>query len=404
MVGQPIQQRARQAFGSECFRPLLERQIAGDERGAALIALRDQLDQQFSPSLAQRHKAQLINDQQFDLGQLPLQSQQPLLIAGGQIGRRAGARSQKLWRHSARPPSPNSQNTKNYRTHKMSYNVLRAAEAGETSVSPATLAKVKEHLSIDGWASLRGFEMDMKASSAITSELCKTITFDPARENTDKNTQKVDAGLGPIGLHIENGNTPVCPDLVAFYSSKATFEGSQTIICDERRVFEAFSDAQTTRWSQRMTVTRTLPEVLWKRYLANEHPAISEPEEVTHEHILQFKASIPDQDFTLEDDGSLEYTLKVAPVHPSSLSNGRSFANSILGPSHNYEPPVYTLDDGADVTSEEKEELREIAETCTVEITWQHGDVAVIDNTRVMHGRRAIKDQNRQLFIGMGRF
>ena len=285
----------------------------------------------------------------------------------------------------------------------MNYNVIRGTEEGTASVTPAILEKINSHLASDGWTLLRGFEMDMPAFSDITQQLCKTITFDPARENTDKNTQKVDAGLGPIGLHIENGNTPVCPDIVAFYSTKAAFQGSQTTICDGRRVFEAFSEAQQKRWSQRMTVTRTLPEVLWKRYLANEHPAISEPEEVTREHILQFKAAIPDQDFTLNDDGSLEYRIKVSPVRASSVSGGQAFANAILGPSHNYEPPVYTLEDGSTVLSDEVEELRDIAETCTVEINWQDGDVAVIDNTRIMHGRRAIKDQDRQLFIGMGR-
>lgn len=285
----------------------------------------------------------------------------------------------------------------------MHYNVIRAAEAGEASVNPAVLAQIKDHLHTDGWALLRGFDMNVRAFSAITSQLCKSITFDPARENTDESTQKVDAGLGPIGLHIENGNTPVCPDIVAFYSTRAAFEGSQTTICDGRHVFEAFSKPQKARWSQRMMVTRTLPEVLWKRYLANEHPAISRPEEVTHAHILQFKAAIPDQDFTLNEDGSLEYRIKVSPVRASSLSGGLGFANAVLGPSHNYEPPVYTLDDGTIVSPEEIKDLRDIAEACTLEINWQDGDVAIIDNTRVMHGRRAIKDQNRQLCIGMGR-
>ncbi|MEO9576213.1 MAG: TauD/TfdA family dioxygenase [Tateyamaria sp.] len=285
----------------------------------------------------------------------------------------------------------------------MTYNVIRTSDAGVNSVNPAILSTVKEHLNRDGWALLRGFDMNIASFGDLTSQLCRTITFDPARENTDKNTQKVDAGLGPIGLHIENGNTPVCPDIVAFYSTKAAFEGSQTTICDGRDVLAAFSEAQKERWSQPMLVTRTLPEALWKRYLANEHPAISEPEEVTQEHILQFKASIPDQDFTLNMDGSLEYRIKVSPVRPSSLSDGQAFANAILGPSHNYEPPVYALDDGSIVTSDEIEELRGIAETCTVEINWQDGDVAVIDNTRVMHGRRAIRDNDRELSIGMGR-
>jgi hypothetical protein len=285
----------------------------------------------------------------------------------------------------------------------MSYNIIRAPKPGTSKIDAPAVEAVQSHLSKDGWAMLRGFAPDMAAFSALTTELCKTITFDPARENTDKTTQKVDAGLGPIGLHIENGNTPICPDIVTFFCTRAAFEGSQATICDGRRVFEAFNDDQKARWSQKMTVTRTLPELLWKRYLANEHPAISDPSDVTMEHVLQFKKAIPNQDFTLNEDGSLEYRITLSPVRPSSISNGQAFANAILGPSFNYEKPSYQLEDGSQVSDAEIEALREIAETCTVEINWQDGDIAVIDNTRVMHGRRAIKDQDRQLFIGMGR-
>jgi hypothetical protein len=71
------------------------------------------------------------------------------------------------------------------------------------------ISTIQERLKSDGWALLRGFDMDMTAFNALIAQLCKTITFDPARENSEKNTQKVDAGLGPIGLHIENGNTPL---------------------------------------------------------------------------------------------------------------------------------------------------------------------------------------------------
>ena len=285
----------------------------------------------------------------------------------------------------------------------MTYNVVRAEGADTRTIDAASIAAIKTHLFEDGWAMLRGFDVDMAAFSDLTAQLCKTITFDPAREYSEKNTQMVDAGLGPIGMHIENGNTPVCPDIVTFFCTRAAFEGSQTTICDGRAVFDRLDETQKARWSQKMTVKRRLPEELWKRYLANEHPMISRPEEVRHEHILQFKAAIPDQDFTLNDDGSLDYELKVCPVRPSVLSNGQGFANAILGPSHNYEPPVYTLEDGSNVSVDEIEALRTIAETCTVEINWQDGDIAVIDNTRVMHGRRAIRDQDRRLFIGMGR-
>lgn len=283
----------------------------------------------------------------------------------------------------------------------MRYNILRPA-GSDREIDDDALAALRERLAEDGWALLRGFDVDMAAFSALTARVCRRITFDPARAMAEDNTQKVDAGLGPIGLHIENGNTPVCPDVVLFYSARAAFEGSQTTICDGREVAARFDEDRRARWSRPVTVRRRLPELLWKRYLANEHPAISRPEEVREEHILQFQAAIPNQSFRLNEDGSLDYGLTISPIRASSLSGGAGFANAILGPSHNYEPPTYAFADGEVVGADEIEELRAIAEDCTHEINWQDGDVAVIDNTRVMHGRRAIVDAERQLFIGMG--
>lgn len=283
----------------------------------------------------------------------------------------------------------------------MRYNILRPA-GSDREIGDDALAALRARLAEDGWAVLRGFDVDMAAFSALTARVCRRITFDPARAMAEDNTQKVDAGLGPIGLHIENGNTPVCPDVVLFYSARAAFEGSQTTICDGREVAARFDEDRRARWSRPVTVRRRLPELLWKRYLANEHPAISRPEEVREEHILQFQAAIPNQSFQLNADGSLDYGLTIAPIRASNLSGGAGFANAILGPSHNYEPPTYAFADGEVVGADEIEEIRAIAEDCTHEINWQDGDVAVIDNTRVMHGRRAIVDAERQLFIGMG--
>ena len=284
----------------------------------------------------------------------------------------------------------------------MSYNIIRPSQEGQSPTEEGVLEAIRSDLVRDGWAMLRGFRPDMAMFSMLTTALCSKITFDPAREYGDANTQKVDAGTGPIGLHIENGNTPVCPDIVAFFSPVAAFEGSQTTICDGRTVYEAMDAAQKTRWQQPMVVERYLPEELWKRYLANEHPAISRPEEVTAEHIEQFRAAIPNQDFDMLEDGGINYRLVVSPVRESALSGGLGFANAVLGPSHNYAPPRYRFGESDMVGQDEIEALRALAETYTHEINWQDGDIAVIDNTRVMHGRRAIVDTNRQLFIGMG--
>lgn len=44
-------------------------------------------------------------------------------------------------------------------------------------------------------------------------------------------------------------------------------------------------------------------------------------------------------------------------------------------------------------------ELNEIAERISIEISWQKGDILMIDNTRIMHGRRAFEDKQRDIYI-----
>jgi len=46
VVGQAVKESASQSLGSEGFGPLVERQVADDERGGPLVALRDHLEEQ----------------------------------------------------------------------------------------------------------------------------------------------------------------------------------------------------------------------------------------------------------------------------------------------------------------------------------------------------------------------
>ena len=82
MVGQPVEQCAGEALGAEGLGPFIEGQIAGNQGRAALVTLRDQLEQQFGAGLGQRHKAQFVDDQQLVTGHLLLKAKQTALVAG----------------------------------------------------------------------------------------------------------------------------------------------------------------------------------------------------------------------------------------------------------------------------------------------------------------------------------
>jgi hypothetical protein len=61
MVGEAVEERAGEPFGAEHGRPLVERQIARNQGAASLIALAEDLEQQFGPSRRERHIAEFID-------------------------------------------------------------------------------------------------------------------------------------------------------------------------------------------------------------------------------------------------------------------------------------------------------------------------------------------------------
>src|SRR5262245_66464793 len=65
VVGQAIEQRAGQSLGSEHASPLVERQIGGDNDGAALVTLAEDLEQELRAGCRQRDTAEFIDDQQL---------------------------------------------------------------------------------------------------------------------------------------------------------------------------------------------------------------------------------------------------------------------------------------------------------------------------------------------------
>ena len=258
-------------------------------------------------------------------------------------------------------------------------------------------------LNAHGYCLLRNYAIDIPSFSHLVRRMCNTVTLDPARTSSTNAVQKVDAGTDALGLHIENGNTPNAPELVFFYCQKSPRQGSQTTLCDGVTLLANLPEELKELFSQKLYVSRTISEEHWKTYLANEHPAVESAGQVTARHLTEMLAMRDNIEGVLNADQSLTYRLSVDPVLNSNLCKQRAFANAILGPSFSYEPPVYEFKNGVVIDDQLKLQLATIAEQNTLEISWNDGDLAIIDNHRVMHGRRKITDSSsRELFIGMG--
>jgi hypothetical protein len=75
VMREAVEERAGEPLGTEYGRPLIERQIARDQRAASLVALAEDLEQQLGPSRRERHIAEFVDDQQLVAGELTLKAQ-----------------------------------------------------------------------------------------------------------------------------------------------------------------------------------------------------------------------------------------------------------------------------------------------------------------------------------------
>jgi|26BtaG_2_1085354.scaffolds.fasta_scaffold00261_6 alpha-ketoglutarate-dependent taurine dioxygenase len=276
-----------------------------------------------------------------------------------------------------------------------------------TSVSLPKTADILTDLKIHGWTLLRGYHYDVETFSQLMSQLCQTLTYDPARQNITSEAQKVDAGTHAIGLHIENGNTPMPPDVIAFFSELSAKKGSQTTICDGHAVYQALSPELKATFSQPMRISRYLPQAIWQNYVATA-TGRANADQISLDDLETFITATTSKTLTHhvepQIDGGVRYVLQIPAIREDNLSGQLAFANTLLGPSFNYERPEFTLTNGQHADDALIDELTQLCEKYTQDIAWQNGDVVILDNKRMMHGRRQIDVPltERKLYIAMG--
>lgn len=254
-------------------------------------------------------------------------------------------------------------------------------------------------ISSGGFVLFRDFATNMREFTGLVERVSSRLSLDPARTFYSNVAQKVDAGTGPVGLHCENGNSPFWPDVAWFYCEKAAKKGSQTTLCDGRLVWLGLSKESRRLFTNKdITYQRTVGEQQWKDYVYHCRKGQLSMEVIRLEHLQELTSPISNAELQLQPDGSLYYTCTVPAARKTLFSDELSFANSILGPSYNYEKPRITFSDGTDIPEVVMGEIERVTAEKTLNIDWKDGDIVMIDNTRVMHGRRAIEDTDRTIY------
>lgn len=266
------------------------------------------------------------------------------------------------------------------------YATLRA-DAGETPLD------IPREQFIDAYKRygallLRGYRVDIEAFRKLTARYCTGSVFNESqgREvlDADRNIQTVNIGTHAFPLHPELSREPWKPDVCFFWCMSPPTHGGETTVCDgieivrnlPRAAYQAFA-------GRRLRYTRPALPAECVAWLGDADPSDAQ--------LAHPPAGTP---FTFtRSNGHILRSFTRPAFHKPMFSDEPAFGNFLLfGRYLTGNKKFPTFEDGVMVPDELMAEVKATSDRITAPIDWTQDDIAVLDNTRFMHGRNAITD------------
>jgi alpha-ketoglutarate-dependent taurine dioxygenase len=240
----------------------------------------------------------------------------------------------------------------------------------------------------------RGFDADVETFTQFSNSLSSNFinyaggVFNRKIINNDPTVLTVNDFKDEVKLHGEMYYQKTKPLMIWFFCATPPLENGQTIVCDGRQFFEALPEhLKDLLLTKKLKYTGHSSQEAWqKRYKTDD--------------LEEVKAIFLSNDIQVQvnEDQSVDLQYICPAIHPSRQGDYRTFINSLL-PARKLSPNSISFEDDSKIPDDIMTELYDIGEKLTTEINWQKGDILMIDNTRIMHGRRMITDDQRDIYI-----
>ena len=275
-------------------------------------------------------------------------------------------------------------------------------------------AQVESQLNQSGAVLLRGFGLatDTDFDGVIQAFDWPNFTYADSLSNAVRRnrTERVfTANEAPpdvsIFLHHEMAQTPIYPSRLFFFCEQPARQGGATPICRSdlllTRLAAAAPEFVRDCETKGVTYSQTMPPVddlgsgqgrSWRSTLSADEPLAAEA-----------KLRQLGYQWQWQDDGSLSVTTPVLPAVRELADGSRAFFNQLIAAffgwqdARNQSQKAICFGDGSAIDGDAMLLAIDLAEALTVELAWQKGDVAIVDNFRVMHGRRPFQGERRVL-------
>lgn len=280
--------------------------------------------------------------------------------------------------------------------------------SSKTSQSILNLSsdEVLEQFRLFGLLLFRGFGVTYQEMREFSAKFSSKFVRDPFRPivgSFDDFIQLVDNGTDAILPHSENSASPFRPDIVWFCCSVPAAQDGETLFWDGVKVWEQLSEAVKKLFiSKRIKFRYHFPADSWKLFFGPGTTIVD---------VQQILNNLENVNYQIQDNESIDFEYICSVVVKTKFGNQDAFANSLI---FYYQEPktsekindnnigdrgvIVCFEDGSQIPNTVINEIKGVMNQLTGVISWQPGDIVMIDNSRFLHGRRAFKDTRRKVF------
>lgn len=240
----------------------------------------------------------------------------------------------------------------------------------------------------------RDFPFDLGSFREFTGRYCASSVFNESPDrlllDRENNIQSVNGGADAFPLHPELSREPWKPDVCFFLCLNPPREAGETTLCDGIDLVRRLpADVRDGLANRRLLYVQPATRETLLYWLGTDQPTAAQ--------LASPPANCPYR-FVLATNGRIMRAFTRPALHRPMFADDLAFGNFLIFSRYYLNKPNFPVfDDGKPVPAEWVETVKMVSETITSAIPWRKSDLVMIDNTRFMHGRRAISDAGDRL-------
>jgi alpha-ketoglutarate-dependent taurine dioxygenase len=262
----------------------------------------------------------------------------------------------------------------------------------DQSIFQLPISETLENFKTFGVILFQGFGVDYQQMKTFAEKFSSRFVLDKDRPIVDLRDQYVtlvDPGMHYVSPHAENANSPFRPDVIWFCCGVPAAQGGETLFWDGIKIWQNLSEELRQLFiAQKIKFRQKFPAADWKRFLGVG---------ATLTDVKRTLNGIPGLTYHINPDQSISIEYVCSAVVKTKYGNQNAFANSLIA---EYKNPrgIVTFADGSPIPSTIINQTQQVINQVTEVISWQKGDLVMIDNSRFLHGRRSFTDRNRRIY------